>query len=56
MWSGILVALQIALIFLKKWSAWDDEKKVKAKEIIKESKDAKTASAVTAVFDKLNAL
>lgn len=56
MWAIIGTALQIMMLLLKKWFEFNDEKKQKAKEILKEAKDAKTASDYTRIFDGINRL
>ena len=56
MWAIIGAVIQITLLLLSEWFKAKSEKKEKMKEILKESKNAKTASDVTAVFDRINAL
>ena len=54
--AAIGAVLQIILLFLKKWSEWDDQKKAQAKEILKEVPNAKNPASVTRVFDAINRL
>ena len=53
MWAIIGVGVQIVLLLLQKWFSWNETQKSEAKKILEDSKGAKTASTVTAVFDKL---
>lgn len=48
--------LQLAFLILTRWFGWNDERKAKAKEILKETSNAKTASDWTTIFDNLNRL
>lgn len=48
--------LKILQMLLGKWFEYTDEKKQKAKEILKEIPDAKDASDITAIFDRINRL
>lgn len=56
MWAVIGAGIQLILLVLTKWFQSKDEKKEKLKEILKESKNAKTASDVTAIFDRINSI
>lgn len=53
-----IVAAGIQLVFLlvSEWFKWNNEKKAKAKEILKEIPNAKTASDITTLFDRINRL
>jgi len=52
----IAQGLKIIFMLLGKWFELSAEKKAKAKEILKESKDANDPKSITRVFDKLNRL
>jgi prolipoprotein diacylglyceryltransferase len=48
--------LSLLLILLGRWFKMTDEKKQKAKEIMKEVSNAKDPSTITAMFDAINRL
>lgn len=50
------LGLQITFLLIQKWFSWSDEQKQKAKEILNEVKDAKDASSVTLIFDRIHRL
>ena len=54
MWAGIVAALQIVMMVLKWWFGLNDEKKAKAKELLKEVPNAKDPSSITRLFDSSN--
>ena len=54
MWAGIIAALQIIAMVLKWWFGLDDQKKAKAKELLKEVDSAKDVSSITTLFDRIN--
>lgn len=57
MWAGIGAFLQILLLVAKWWFGLDDQKKEKAKELLKEVPDAtKTRSSVTRMFTSIDLL
>ncbi len=56
MWAVIGAGIQILLLLLTHWFKAKDEKKEKMKEILKESKNAKTASDVTSMLDRISSL
>lgn len=56
MWAVIGAGIQILLLLLTHWFKAKDEKKEKMKEILKESKNAKTASDVTSILDRISSL
>ena len=47
-------ALKLLLMLLGEWFKFSNEKKAKAKEILKEVPNAKTASDITRIFDSIN--
>lgn len=56
MWAVLGAVFQISLLLLTQWFKYTDEKREKAKEILKDVKNAKDASAITSIFDRLAAL
>lgn len=56
MWAVIGTALQLILLLLQRWFKFSDEKKEKAKEILKEIPNAKDPSSITRAFDRINRL
>lgn len=48
--------LKILQMLLGKWFEFNDEKKAETKEILKEIPNAKDASSVIRVFDRINRL
>jgi preprotein translocase subunit YajC len=48
--------LSLVLLLLGKWFEFTSEQKKKAKEIMKEVKNAKDPSTITAMFDAINRL
>lgn len=56
MWAVIGAGIQILLLLLTHWFKAKDEKKEKMKEILKGAKDAKTASDVTSMLDRISSL
>ena len=50
----IAAGLQLLLLLVSQWFKFTDEKKQKAKEILKDVPNAKTASDFTAIFDRIN--
>lgn len=54
MWAVIGAGIQILLLLLTHWFKAKDEKKEKLKEILKDTKNAKTASDFTSIFDRIH--
>ncbi len=56
MWAVIGAGLQLILLLLQRWFQFTDEKKERAKEILKEIPDAKDPSSITLAFDRIHRL
>ena len=56
MWAVIGAGLQLILLLVSKWFTMNDEKKAKAKELLKEVPNAKDPSSITRTLDAINRL
>ena len=54
MWAVIGSVFQLLLLLLKRWFAFSDKQKEKAKEILKEVPNAKDPVSITRAFDRIN--
>lgn len=54
MWAIVGSALTLLILLVKEWFSYNAEKKDKVREILKEVPNAKTASDITRLFDRIN--
>jgi hypothetical protein len=55
MWAGIAAIFQLLLLFFSQWFKAKDEKKEEIKKILKEDvPNAKDASSIIRMFDRIN--